>query len=85
MVWRLKQSSIVLICLGGSCSQLPTAADEIIHFHYTVREFLEGLDARWPDSRPRDKSMDVAETAAKSRACLEAARQQKLLSNIGEP
>lgn len=24
----------------------------------TVREFLEGLDARWPDSRPRDKSMD---------------------------
>ena len=60
-------------------------ADEIIHFHYAVREFLEGLDARWPDSPPRDKSMDVAETAAKSRACLEAARQQKLLSNIGQP
>ena len=55
-------------------------ADEIIHFHYAVRKFLEGLGSRWPDSRPADKSMDVAVIAAKSRARFEAARRQKLRS-----
>ena len=55
-------------------------SDQIIHFNYALREFREGLDQRWPDSRQLVTSMDVAAIALQAAALFEKARWEKLRS-----
>ena len=55
-------------------------SDEIIHFNYALRDFIEGLDQRWPDSGQLETSMDVAAIAIQSAALFEKARREKLHS-----
>ena len=53
--------------------------DQIVHFHYLLREFLKSIDQQWksPDPRP---SMDSTETVAKFYKEFEKARRAKQTS-----
>lgn len=52
-------------------------SNEIIYFHYMLREFLRELAARWPESHELAPTMVVAEIYTQSSARFENARQQK--------
>ena len=56
-------------------------AKEVTYFNYALREFMETVEQRWPDSRELPISMDVAETASNSAVLLEKARSEKLPPN----
>lgn len=52
-------------------------SNKIIHFNYTLREFLEQLDRRWPDSGKIPQSLNVAQIAGAARTLLEKGPQKK--------
>ena len=52
-------------------------SDKIIYFNYILREFLEELDKRWPDSKELKHSMDVTEIAAESGKLFEKTAQER--------
>jgi hypothetical protein len=68
----------------SDAARLAYRANEIIYFHYALREFLEQLDRRWPDSRELQAIMDVSEIARKSQALFEKTRREKLHSKTSK-
>ena len=66
--------------LAGAYHDLNAAAlqaygtNQIVHFHYLLREFVNQLERHWKSSKLQ-KSMDVTETAAKFHQRFEKARR----------
>src|SRR6266436_8632972 len=54
--------------------------NKVVYFNYCLREFLEELDRRWPDSRAITTSMNVADIAAQAASLFEKMRQKKVRS-----
>ena len=55
--------------------------NKIIYFNFFLREFLEKLEQRWPDSGRINKSMDVAQIATEAAALFENIRQTRVVQS----
>jgi hypothetical protein len=76
----LEQNLAVALHRLYAAAEMAYSADEIVHFYYHLREFLEDLEGQWKPQAGLQPLMDVQETAALFHERLEKMRRAKVRS-----